>query len=271
MRKVLLFTLFAIAFNFSASAQFGTCMPDSLYADSTFGVYPVPYDSTTMMGGITTSACINKPYEFLLTAVIPETIEFNGFNVGLIKVSIPATDGVMGLPSGITYACNPPTCEFEANSQGCVILYGMADATNDIGTYPLALELTAETVIGTIMESYPGTLFPGSYDLVLEEESSMNCFVSTTNTNDILSSVGMRNVPNPFGDFTTIEIESGLNQEVRFVVYDVFGKEIHTEQVNLFEGANTIDFDATNLVSGIYIYSLQKNGQALTKRMVVSK
>ena len=50
-------------------------------------------------------------------------------------------DGIDGLPSGINYACNPGTCTFNGNSNGCIKLSKLVAA--DTGIYRLTLNITA--------------------------------------------------------------------------------------------------------------------------------
>jgi hypothetical protein len=55
-------------------------------------------------------------------------------------------------------------------------------------------------------------------------------------------------------------------------VYDITGREVAT-LVNAREnaGQHTVTFDATNLASGVYMYTLQSNGVRLTNRMTLIK
>lgn len=67
--------------------------------------------------------------------------------------------------------------------------------------------------------------------------------------------------PNPFNTTTTIEFSTHQNAEVRLVVIDISGREVAT----VFSGATqkdhpyTINFDAGDLQSGVYIIRLMDN------------
>jgi len=270
MRKILLLAFLSIL-TMNLSAQDDACIPDPIYADTTFGVFPGPYLEDTMMGGITDTACINEPYEFILTAVVPDTVAVMGFVVTLQSVAIDSTGAVMGLPAGMTYACNPPNCVFEANTQGCIILQGTATDANMPGDFPLVLNMTINTdLLGPVPTTYPGDLFPGSYSLAVEAEGSDNCAIVGT-TNLLKENLNFTNAPNPFADFTQIQITSGITQEVYFEVYNILGKQLLSQKVNLHEGANTIDVDGSNLANGMYIYSMRKGADIISKRMIVQK
>ncbi|MEO9886448.1 MAG: T9SS type A sorting domain-containing protein [Balneola sp.] len=81
-----------------------------------------------------------------------------------------------------------------------------------------------------------------------------------------------QNYPNPFNPSTNINYSLQQSSNVVLKVYDITGREIATlvnERVSA--GANTVTFDASNLASGVYIYTLQANGLLLTKRMTLIK
>lgn len=81
-----------------------------------------------------------------------------------------------------------------------------------------------------------------------------------------------QNYPNPFNPSTTIEFSVPKREAIKLVIYDLLGKEISTlVNSELSPGTYKTVFDANNLSSGIYFYSLQADGFKLTKRMVLVK
>ncbi|HCY77064.1 MAG TPA: hypothetical protein DHV28_14170 [Ignavibacteriales bacterium] len=81
-----------------------------------------------------------------------------------------------------------------------------------------------------------------------------------------------QNFPNPFNPSTVINYavkEAGL---VRLKVYDILGAEV-AELVNETKeaGNHTIEFNASQLPSGVYIYTLQVNGFTGSKKMLLMK
>jgi hypothetical protein len=81
-----------------------------------------------------------------------------------------------------------------------------------------------------------------------------------------------QNYPNPFNPSTEIEFnlpESGL---ITLKVFDILGKEITTLVNEQMQAGNyKLTFDASNLPSGIYFYSLHANDFVSTKKMVLLK
>ena len=81
-----------------------------------------------------------------------------------------------------------------------------------------------------------------------------------------------QNYPNPFNPTTKISYSISTPNYVKIVVYDLLGREVATV-VNTFQtaGEYTIDFNATNLSSGIYIYKMESGNFQDIKRMLVIK
>jgi hypothetical protein len=88
-----------------------------------------------------------------------------------------------------------------------------------------------------------------------------------------------QNYPNPFNPSTKIEYTipnvtlSGIEgSRVQLRVYDILGKEIAT-LVNEEKpaGSYEVDFDASGLSSGVYIYTLKVNGVSYSKSMILLK
>ena len=81
-----------------------------------------------------------------------------------------------------------------------------------------------------------------------------------------------QNYPNPFNPSTTIQYSVINKQFVTLKVFDVLGNEIAT-LVNEEKSAGTysINFNASNLPSGIYFYKLQAGSFTSSKKMLLLK
>jgi hypothetical protein len=81
-----------------------------------------------------------------------------------------------------------------------------------------------------------------------------------------------QNYPNPFNPTTEISYSVAKSGFVSLKVYDMLGREVAT-LVNSEKatGNYTVNFNATNLASGTYVYQLQVNGVMLTKKMSLLK
>ena len=80
------------------------------------------------------------------------------------------------------------------------------------------------------------------------------------------------NYPNPFNPSTVINYavkDAGL---VSINVYDILGAEIKTFVNETKEaGEYEVEFNASNLPSGVYIYTMQVNGFISSKKMLLMK
>ena len=93
-------------------------------------------------------------------------------------------------------------------------------------------------------------------------------YTATTPNNYNLS----QNYPNPFNPTTRINFALPKSGLVTLKVYNILGKEVATlvnEVKNI--GTYSVDFNASNLSSGIYFYKLEVNGYSEVKKMSLIK
>lgn len=80
------------------------------------------------------------------------------------------------------------------------------------------------------------------------------------------------NFPNPFNPTTTINYQLPENGFVTIKVFDILGKEVATlVNENKAAGYYNINFDASRLTSGVYIYTINTNGFSQSKKMLLMK
>jgi hypothetical protein len=81
-----------------------------------------------------------------------------------------------------------------------------------------------------------------------------------------------QNHPNPFNPSTAISFSLEETGMANLSVFDLQGREVAQLVSGLTEaGSHTVSFDASNLASGIYFYSLNTDAGMLSKRMVLVK
>jgi hypothetical protein len=81
-----------------------------------------------------------------------------------------------------------------------------------------------------------------------------------------------QNYPNPFNPSTTISFGLPKASNVTISVYDQSGKEIKTLTNKFYQaGHHNVDFDATDLASGVYFYKLLAGEFISMKKMVMIK
>lgn len=81
-----------------------------------------------------------------------------------------------------------------------------------------------------------------------------------------------QNYPNPFNPSTTLSFVIGHSSSVTLKVYDLLGREIAT-LVDEYKpaGSYKIEFDASQISSGVYFYTLQAGEFRTTKKLLLLK
>jgi len=81
-----------------------------------------------------------------------------------------------------------------------------------------------------------------------------------------------QNFPNPFNNITTINYQLSAARFVSLRIFDIKGDEIKTI-INKYQtaGQYSVDVDAGDLPSGIYLYTLQSEDFSSTKKMILLK
>jgi uncharacterized protein (UPF0218 family) len=81
-----------------------------------------------------------------------------------------------------------------------------------------------------------------------------------------------QNYPNPFNPMTTITYQIPKEGLVTLKIYDILGKEV-TTLINEEKqaGKYSIDFNASKLSSGVYLYELRSNEYKSTKKLLLMK
>jgi len=107
----------------------------------------------------------------------------------------------------------------------------------------------------------------GYYELIYDPT------VSVENVeNKVINYELKQNYPNPFNPATIIEYSIKEEGSVELVIYDVLGKVVEKlVDERKTAGNYSAQFDASNLSSGIYFYSLRVNGFVNTKKMLLIK
>ncbi len=81
-----------------------------------------------------------------------------------------------------------------------------------------------------------------------------------------------QNYPNPFNPATKIEFSIPYQEFVTLRVFDILGREVAVPvEKNMKAGKYTVDFDASKLSSGVYIYRIEAGRFTDAKKMILIK
>lgn len=264
MKKVLLLLLAAV---WGATLSYSqTCERDSNLLKTGGLLSPAPYTPDSPFINLKT-ACINEPYNQSVTINVPGTFTYNGITVPISGVSIPTSNGIGNYPAGMGYVCDPPNCVFNSNTLGCILLNGTPNAANSApDTLDLSLTATVATPFGPVPVAFPGNSAAPNDHYYLKLNPTGGCASGTAEAGSPFSAVSAQ--PNPFNQETLISVQSTQTGRFQFEVFDLLGHRLHAESVQLFEGNNQFTYDASQLPSGTFIYTIGNAGSKSVRRLV---
>lgn len=164
------------------------------------------------------------------------------------------------------------------NNAGQVQGYGV---TNENGSYTIAGLIPGEyTVTGdnygytqdsesNITVDY-GSNASQNVDLILKDDTISG--VENSHNNVATEYALEQNYPNPFNPSTTIAFTIPMAEQVSLKVYNVLGQEVAT-LINDFKeaGSYQVSFDASQLTSGVYFYSISAGNFTQIRKMMLLK
>jgi hypothetical protein len=81
-----------------------------------------------------------------------------------------------------------------------------------------------------------------------------------------------QNYPNPFNPTTVISFQFSVGSSVKLTVYNITGEEVaNLLSASLLSGFHSVEWDASNVASGVYLYRLEADGFVETRKMVLMK
>jgi hypothetical protein len=121
---------------------------------------------------------------------------------------------------------------------------------------------------------------PTDWDLITAYEKQgawlmrLNVNLGSSSVEEIVAQTSelYQNYPNPFNPSTTIKFINNMSGNVKLSVFNVKGELVST-LVNEYMDASkhTVNFNASNLNSGVYYYTLQTPNKTITKKMILIK
>ena len=150
-------------------------------------------------------------------------------------------DNSIGLPS---YFSGTPNDSTDIYVDDIISLTSLSDGNIIAGTRNHGLYITCNPIINSITNSNQS-----EFKFILAQ-----------------------NYPNPFNPSTTINYQIPSAGLVTIKIYDVLGREIET-LVNEEKGVGRykVEFNGSNLASGLYFYRITSNNYSDTKKMVLVK
>ena len=207
------------------------------------------------------SGQVGVPYTQNITISVPyDTVTSLGtFHFAHIDLK-PSVSPIVnyGLPPGLSLVGTPSTLKFPGNDTSCAIIYGTPTTA---GSYTLTLKLDVWLTEFSFAPYATQTLT--YYVINIAPASGIA-------TNGSYNFQVMQNAPNPVRDNAAIKFTSPADGKAKFAVFNLTGQKIMEKEVNASRGDNSFDFDASQLESGVYLYSVEMNHQKQIRRMVIA-
>jgi hypothetical protein len=255
MKKIYLLFILLPFFNLTAQIA-PTCSLDPVFINSKAeGIWP---DSAINF----MSGTVGQVYLQNVTVVIPYDTVVSGLGtIHYSHVDLQASSTNYGLPPGLKLTGTPSTFKFPGNDSSCMAIYGTSTAT---GTFPLTFILKVySTEFGNSVALTTYTV--GYYKITIAPAAGIS-----TNKNNAFQL--MQNYPNPvISNNTVIKYSSPAEGKAKICVYNITGLKESEKEFSVQRGDNNYELDASTLENGIYLYSLELNGQKQIRRMVVAK
>lgn len=196
------------------------------------------------------------------------------FDVSAVPVELSAFSASV---SGVDVTLNWTTAT-ETNNRGFDIERSTSGSEFSKVGYVAGFGTSTETHSYSFID---GSLANGSYTYRLKQIDYNGAFEYSNEVQvevtvpDVFSLE--QNYPNPFNPGTTIKFSLAVDSKVTLTVFNVLGEEIaNLINSNLSAGVNQINFDASNLNSGVYFYRIDAAGIDGTnfssiKKMILTK
>jgi hypothetical protein len=171
-----------------------------------------------------------------------------------------APDSASGLKKFTWYAFNPKTNSIVPNN---TIAWDLTVSPGDARPRGLAFSVTGDTAYAV---QFNGS--GPSCEMFVRKPASVEPINNVAPENYQL----MQNYPNPFNPTTDIQFSLPKAGNTTLKVYDLLGQEVASLiNENLAPGSYKVQFNASRLASGTYIYRITSGSTTITKKMMLLK
>jgi hypothetical protein len=214
----------------------------------------------------------------------PVVLNTGNFNVGNGAPTAEPYEGMLVRFTNVVVTNVNPTfsdpTEFAINSNGTGDMIVRRDGLTSYSNLE-ADTASGKTIlrVGNSISSFTGIIYYSfqQYKIVPRTDADLVGVVLTgveqsTDTAIPTAYALAQNYPNPFNPTTVVSYQLPAGGDVRLVVYDLLGREVAV-LVNQAQGPGsyTVNFNASGLSSGVYLYRLQAGSVVYTRKMVVLK
>jgi len=204
-------------------------------------VIPIKVSDVTEFNGLQMTLAFDNS-ALSLTSIDPASMNVNDANFGLTKTG----EGIL------TFSWNDSKPLQLKSGATLFNLTFVAKDASDLGK-SLSVNSTFTTA-----EAYTS------------DNSVMKVLFNVENRDNSITNFDLKqNTPNPFKESTIIGFEIPSDMQVSISVHDISGKLLSTKNIAAAKGYNTVEFNKSELVSGVIYYSIRAGEFNATKKMVL--
>ena len=214
-----------------------------------------------------------------VAGAITATYNVNKSGSYQVKVTIPGGCNATSATTTVTVLAAPKAT---ITTPGGTNLCGLASVllkTSVVagGTYQWIKN--GANIAGATSNTYNATTI-GSYRVKVtnasgcSKTSAITTVTTSCKTGEVSDEISMTIHPNPATDLVNLTLlnQNGANNvAISIAVFDLSGKQIDAQIVNLIDGEVVTTFDVTNWTAGLYLVSATGPGIVLTGRIAVTK
>jgi len=189
-----------------------------------------------------------------------DTLKLHGINV---TASILAPKSVLDFSAGLVTGQVIVRCMFGAGQYNNSMFDGTITGGSSIANFA--------TIVSATQSSMPSLIdVPASMARVTNKPDGAT---GVENDNVIPNEFNLlQNYPNPFNPTTTISFSLANNGFVNLTVFNITGEKVASLVNREYQTGNyTVEFNANDLPSGIYLYRLSAGNFVSTKKMILMK
>ena len=287
MRRFILITILFVGSHFTFGQNTECTFHEGLSLETAL-IFPLPFGVIPEADGglgINEDARIGQEFSFKWTMIWPDSFS------SVVTGGIAYTDTVqffldqtiwvfggdtVGIPEGLSFSITPENGIALPSSDApvaCILLSGTPSENVTPGDYLMffsfrpCITIPALTIDGCQEDQFIPSIisgFPGEYRLTIG--------TSTSTKETLNDQVSLQVSPNPFSLNTFIEFNSSdLSADYMLEIFDINGRKVKSESVNLKSRRQRIEINATHLEDGLYIFQLRGEQGIITGKMVVQK
>jgi hypothetical protein len=245
MKRIVIFIIIVITLILETEPIFSQCTPGN------FNTCPDPENNGQICPRTLTPAIVGVEYMQEFTILPPPKIDTLGLTIPLHHITLIE---INNLPEGLTWISNAEKNEFMVGTYYCVKLSGTTHS--EPGIYPLKIAVEAFTKIADDIITLGKTV--DSTSLYINVEMKPNV-ITEYQKPELISNIW----PIPFSATLNIELFNTHENETVIEVLNLNGKCLHYGKYNEFTTKITVDLSF--LAEGVYILSVQKNGEKQMK------